>query len=243
MLRPRRAMSISRQNSPHSASRSAARRAGSVVHVAPYRPCSTPTPLTLERGSERGPGLRCRGPLLHRLAEHLRIGRSEVRQLQGRVPGRRGRRDDERRLVVRPPVTEIRAQCFHRFVVVRRSAWASSAMITSHVWSLTFSSRSHVITTSTTPPSPNAVMVRHQWPIVIAAGRSATTSTRRAPRRSPPPSPQDRGDRLAHVGVVGQQELPSARRGVRRSHQPLRTGSSGARAHRSARGWASDARG
>ena len=58
-------------------------------------------------------------------------------------------------------------------------------MITSHVWSLTFSSRSHVITTHSRPPSPSAVIVRHQWPIVIAAGRSATTSTRRAPRRSP----------------------------------------------------------
>ena len=83
------------------------------------------------------------------------------------------------------PWPEIRAQSFHRFVVVRRSAWASSAMITSQVWSLTFSSRSHVITTHSRPPSPSAVIVRHQWPIVIAAGRSATTSTRRAPRRSP----------------------------------------------------------
>ena len=80
---------------------------------------------------------------------------------------------------------EIRAQCFHRFVVVRRSAWASSAMITSQVWSLTFSSRSQVITTHSRPPSPSAVTVRHQWPMVIAAGLSATTSTRRAPRRSP----------------------------------------------------------
>ena len=58
-------------------------------------------------------------------------------------------------------------------------------MITSHAWSLTFSRRSQVITTQSRPPSPRAVIVRHQWPIVIAAGRSATTSTRRAPRRSP----------------------------------------------------------
>ena len=80
---------------------------------------------------------------------------------------------------------EMRAQSFQRLVVVRRSAWASSATITSQVWSLTFSSRSQVITTHSSPPSPSAVMVRHQWPIVIAAGRSATTSTRCTPRRSP----------------------------------------------------------
>ena len=58
-------------------------------------------------------------------------------------------------------------------------------MITSHAWPATFSSRSQVMTTHSRPPSPSAVIVRHQCPIVIAAGRSATTSTRRAPRRSP----------------------------------------------------------
>ena len=58
-------------------------------------------------------------------------------------------------------------------------------MITSQAWSTTLSSRSHVITTHSSPPLPSAVMVRHQWPMVIAAGRSATTSTRCAPRRSP----------------------------------------------------------
>ena len=80
---------------------------------------------------------------------------------------------------------EIRDHSFHRFVVVRRRAWASSAMITSQSWPATFSSRSQVITTHSRPLSPRAVMVRHQCPIVIAAGRSATTSTRSAPRRSP----------------------------------------------------------
>ena len=60
--------------------------------------------VALERSGERGARLGRRGPLLHRFAEDLRIGRGEVGQLERRVPGRRGRRDDEGRLVVRLPV-------------------------------------------------------------------------------------------------------------------------------------------
>ena len=46
----------SSSSQPRTSLRSAARRAGSVVHVAPYRPCSTPTPWRSSAVANAAPG-------------------------------------------------------------------------------------------------------------------------------------------------------------------------------------------
>ncbi len=82
------------------------------------------------------------------------------------------------------PEPETAFQCFQRWVVVCRTMCASSATTTSNRRSRTLPSRSQVVTHQRSPPCPKAVIDRVQCGMVMAAGRSATTSTVRAPRRA-----------------------------------------------------------
>ena len=171
--------------------------------------------VALERGGERDAGLRGRGPLLHRLAEHLRVGRREVGQLEGRVAGGGGGGDDERRLVVglgvagdaRPELPPLG----------RRTPQRVGLVGDDHVPGVVLDLLEPV--PGDHHPLEPAVAERGDGAAPVAdRDRGGPVGDDEHPLRAAQVThrgrAEDGGDRLADTGLVGQQELPPARRGA-----------------------------
>ncbi len=179
-------------------------------------PLLDPDAVPLQRLGEHGAGPRRGGPGAHGLVVDLGVRRAEVGQLERGVPGRRGRGDHERRLVVGPAVPGDGGPALPP---LRRRAPQRVGLVGDH----------HVpgVAGDLVQPVPRG---HDPLQAAVAQGgdgaapvtdrdRSGSVGDDEHPLRPAQVTDraraQHRRDRLAHAGLVGEQEHPAAGLGPR----------------------------